>query len=74
MCRRCYLAVCLFHRRSLLDIIEVFTRYYRDMYKITSTRQNGNLQPIMCLIGLWSFIELTLIYNLGVSNLPTRHA
>ncbi len=44
------------------------------MYKITSTRQNGNLQPIMCLIGLWSFIELTLIYNLGVSNLPTRHA
>ena len=34
MCRRCYLAVCLFHRRSLLGIIEVFARYYRDMYKI----------------------------------------
>ena len=31
MYRRCYLAVCLFHWRSLLGIIEVFTRYYRDM-------------------------------------------
>ena len=34
MYRRCYLAVCLFHWRSLLGIIEVFTWYYRGLYQI----------------------------------------
>ena len=66
MYRRCYLAVCLFHWRSLLGIIEVFTRYYRDMLVFF---------PCMLYVGLYivRFTKIRILFKsrfLKQRNLP----
>ncbi len=66
MYRRCYLVVCLFHWRSLLGIIEVFTRYYRDMLVFF---------PCMLYVGLYivRFTKIRILFKsrfLKQRNLP----